>query len=319
MKKKPQETVHMEFDDSHLAQILYGTHNEFLKYVEARLKIKIHARGGEVSLQGSRKEVLLAEELLSQFYGLIQRGHELSNHDLEKGIHLLQSDPKSSIKDVFLDSLSLPFSQKKIYPKSQGQKLYLEAIKKNDIIFGVGPAGTGKTYLAMAMAVQAFLGGEVKRIILTRPAIEAGEKLGFLPGNLTEKVDPYLRPLYDALNDMLDFNKAQKLIERGDIEVAPLAFMRGRTLNDAFVILDEAQNCTVEQMKMFLTRIGFESKVVVTGDASQVDLPREKRSGLTHALKLLKDIEGIHQYYFTESDVVRHPLVQKIIRAYEND
>jgi len=209
--------------------------------------------------------------------------------------------------------------RKPIFPKSLAQKEYMEAIRKNDIVFAIGPAGTGKTYLAMAMAVQALSEGEVSRIILTRPAVEAGEKLGFLPGDLVEKVNPYLRPLYDALHDMMDFDRASRLIERGVIEVAPLAFMRGRTLNNSFVILDEAQNTTILQMKMFLTRLGFDSKAVITGDITQIDLEEPKESGLVHVTKILKGIEGIHFSYFTEQDVVRHPLVQEIIRAYEED
>ncbi|MBI4411182.1 MAG: PhoH family protein [Deltaproteobacteria bacterium] len=316
---EPGKVIQMKFDDNNLARNLFGPQEAHLKSIRNRLGVDIHVRGGEVSIQGERDRTQLVEKILTQLYSVLKKGHPVLGSDVEQAIRILSHDKQASLDDIFLDSIFIPARRKVIAPRSTGQKLYIEAMRSHDMIFGVGPAGTGKTYLAMAMAVTSLMKGEVKRIILTRPAIEAGEKLGFLPGDLVEKVNPYLRPLYDALNDMLEFEKTQKMLERGEIEVAPLAFMRGRTLNDAYVILDEAQNCTVEQMRMFLTRIGFQSKTVITGDVTQIDLPREKKSGLIHAVGILQEIPGICIHYLNEKDVVRHPLVSEIIKAYERN
>jgi phosphate starvation-inducible PhoH-like protein len=274
-------------------------------------------RGNELTLLGAPDRVALGRSLLEQLYQLAKKGKPLGSEDIVRAVSVLAGDQNARIKDVFRDTVLVASRARPIQPKGLAQKRYVDAIRSQDIVFGVGPAGTGKTYLAMALAVRALIDKEVKRIVLARPAVEAGEKLGFLPGTMAEKVNPYLRPLYDALHDMMDFERAEQLIERGHIEVAPLAFMRGRTLNDSFVILDEAQNSTSEQMKMFLTRLGYESKAVITGDVTQVDLPSGQRSGLLEAQDLLTGIDGISFCYFTEVDVVRHPLVQEIIKAYD--
>jgi phosphate starvation-inducible protein PhoH and related proteins len=279
--------------------------------------VAIQTRGNELTLTGSVAQVALARSLLEQLYALAKKGRPLDRVDIARAAAMLTEDQRADVKEVFQDTVLVSSRQRPVTPKGLRQKQYVDAIRSHDIVFGIGPAGTGKTYLAMAMAVRALLEREVKRIVLARPAVEAGEKLGFLPGTMAEKVNPYLRPLYDALHDMMDFERAEQLVERGVIEVAPLAFMRGRTLNDAFVILDEAQNATSEQMRMFLTRLGFHSKTVVTGDVTQVDLPQGQRSGLAEAERLLHGIPGIAFCTFTELDVVRHPLVQKIILAYE--
>jgi phosphate starvation-inducible PhoH-like protein len=247
----------------------------------------------------------------------LKKGYPLYPSDIDYAIRMISDDRTVNLEDIFLDAVYISARKRVITPKSLGQKRYIDAIRKFDLVIGIGPAGTGKTYLAMAMAVACFMKQEFERIVLTRPAVEAGEKLGFLPGNMHEKVNPYLRPLYDALHDMMEFDRASKLVEKGIIEVAPLAFMRGRTLNDSFVILDEAQNTGPEQMKMFLTRLGFNSKAVITGDITQVDLPENKMSGLIEIQSILKGIDGIEFVYFSDKDVVRHPLVQDIIRAYE--
>ena len=259
----------------------------------------------------------MAQNLLTQLYGLIKKKYPIYSKDIDYAIRLLSADDRVQLKNVFLDTVFITSKKLAITPKSQAQKNYIDAMRQHDIVFGIGPAGTGKTYLAMAMAVSALSNRIVDRIILTRPAVEAGETLGFLPGDLTDKVDPYLRPLYDALHDMMRFEKVSNLMQQGIIEVAPIAFMRGRTLNDSFVILDEAQNTTSEQMKMFLTRIGFNSKAVITGDITQIDLPPHKLSGLVEAKDILADINGIELVYFSQHDVVRHKLVQNIIQAYE--
>lgn len=306
----------MHFNDNELASRLFGPHDSHLKKMENLLDVQVHARGGQVSIQGKKENVEVAETVLNQLYSLMEKGYPVMGHDVEQAIRIVLEDGNAKIQDVFLDSIFIPSRNKVVYPRTIGQKKYLDAIRKNAMVFGVGPAGTGKTYLAIAMAAVALLKGEVKRIILTRPAIEAGEKLGFLPGNLEEKINPYLRPLFDSLNDLFDTEKTQRMLERGEVEVAPLAFMRGRTLNDAFVILDEAQNCTKEQMKMFLTRLGMHSLAVITGDVSQVDLPHGVVSGLIHALSIIQNIPGIVTHYFSDRDVVRHPLVQSIIDAY---
>jgi len=304
-------------DDNSLARGLFGEQNTHLHQISRSLGIQIHARGNEVSLQGNGIAVALAERLLKSLYGLIEEGFPLYTSDIDYAIRILSADDRVNLKEIFLDTVYITSQKRPIAPKGLAQKEYIDAIRKFDIVFGIGPAGTGKTYLAMAMAVSALTKGQAHRIVLTRPAVEAGENLGFLPGDLYEKVNPYLRPLYDALHDMMRYEKATKLIQQGAIEVAPLAFMRGRTLNDSFVILDEAQNTTSEQMKMFLTRLGYSSKAVITGDVTQIDLPNGKTSGLVEAHKLLQDVKGIGFVFFSKKDVVRHQLVQDIIEAYE--
>jgi phosphate starvation-inducible PhoH-like protein len=298
---------------------LYGAHDGNLKHIESLLGVEIRTQGDELIVEGEKAAEQRVERIFDQLKSLMAEGYELRNGDVKTAAQLIADDSAVNLRDYFLkEGQKQPEGTKRrVNPKSTNQRRYLEAIEKYDIVFGVGPAGTGKTYLAMAQAVSYLLAKKVSRIILARPAVEAGEKLGFLPGDLQEKVNPYLRPLYDALYDMMDVERATRLVERGTIEVAPIAFMRGRTLNDAFVILDEAQNTTSEQMKMFLTRLGFGSKAVVTGDITQIDLPHPGKSGLVEALKIVKDIEGIGFIYFDERDVVRHKLVQQIVRAYD--
>jgi len=305
------------FDDNALAMTLYGQSNANLKLIEREIGLQIHVRGNELTLVGASDIVALGRSLLEQLYLLGKKGAPLDQADIARAVSVLRGDRGAALKEVFNDRLLTGSRARPVAPKGLAQKRYVDAIREQDIVFGIGPAGTGKTYLAMAMAVRALLDKTVKRIVLARPAVEAGEKLGFLPGTMAEKVNPYLRPLYDALHDMMDFERAEQLVERGVIEVAPLAFMRGRTLNDSFVILDEAQNSTGEQMKMFLTRLGYDSKAVITGDITQVDLPTGQRSGLLEAQALLAGIEGISFCNFTDVDVVRHPLVQQIIKAYD--
>jgi phosphate starvation-inducible protein PhoH and related proteins len=306
------------FSDINLASQLFGEYNSNLKRIAELTDVSIHARGNTIFIEGDSIAESLAKKILKQLYGLLKDGYPIYPNDVEYAVRILSEDDRIKLKDIFLDTVYITSKKRPVIPKSQAQKEYIDAIRSSDMVFGVGPAGTGKTYLAMAMAVAAFSKGKVDRIILTRPAVEAGEALGFLPGDLAQKVDPYLRPLYDALHDMMQFEKVSNLIERGVIEVAPLAFMRGRTLNDSFVILDEAQNTTSEQMKMFLTRIGFSSKAVITGDITQIDLPVGKPSGLIEAKDILQGIEGIRFIFFSKKDVVRHGLVQKIIKAYED-
>jgi len=304
-------------DDQHLANLLFGQQNKHLKQIERTLGVRIGSKGLELHVEGEPLQVELARRLLEELYGLLQQGYPLYPTDIDYAVRILSADAKAHLRDIFLDTILISARKKVVSPKSLAQKNYIDAIRTNDVVFGIGPAGTGKTYLAMAMAVSSLVKKEVSRIVLVRPAVEAGEKLGFLPGDIAEKVNPYLRPLYDALFDMLDFEKGQALIERGVVEVAPLAFMRGRTLNDAFVILDEAQNTTAEQMKMFLTRLGFGSCAVITGDITQIDLPTGRTSGLVQATEVLKGVDGIHFNYFTDRDVVRHPIVQLIVKAYD--
>jgi phosphate starvation-inducible PhoH-like protein len=303
--------------DVNLAKALFGEHEAHLKLIEADVGLKIYARGNTVRLEGDQIEVNLAKRTLTQLYGLLKEGFPLYPQDVDYAIRILKGGREANLKEIFLDTVYIAADKSVVTPKSVAQKEYIEAIRTKDIVFGIGPAGTGKTYLAMAMAVAELSGGSINRIILARPAVEAGEKLGFLPGDLYAKVNPYLRPLYDALYDMLDFERAGRLISKGIIEVAPLAFMRGRTLNDSFVILDEAQNTTSEQMKMFLTRLGFSSKAVITGDITQTDLPEGTISGLVEASQIFSDIEGISFIRFSEQDVVRHRLVRAIIKAYD--
>lgn len=307
----------MSFDDIGAFQALVGELSKNIKHIESRLELNISVKGNTLSIYGDPPNDDTAERLLKQLYPLARDGFPIHPADIDQSIRALARNPEAKLKDFLRETIVLSPNKRPITPKSVRQKQYLEEIRTNDIVFGIGPAGTGKTYLAMAMAVAALHRKELRRIILARPAVEAGEKLGFLPGDLYEKVNPYLRPLYDALHDMIDFERASRMIERGDIEVAPLAFMRGRTLNEAFVILDEAQNTTSEQMKMFLTRLGYSSKAVITGDVTQIDLPNGTRSGLVEADEILRGIDGISFLMFTEEDVVRHPLVQDIIRAYE--
>jgi len=313
-----RHSITIPFADNDLARQLFGEHNGHLQRLAEILDIRVNSRGTTVFLEGERALAELAENLLNQLYGLLKEGYPLHPNDIEYAARMLSGDHRLSLKDIFLDTVYITAKKGVVTPKSPAQKAYIEAIRSHDIVFGIGPAGTGKTYLAMAMAVAEFTKGQVSRIILTRPAVEAGETLGFLPGDLAEKVDPYLRPLYDALHDMMRFEKVSTLMEKGVIEVAPIAFMRGRTLNDSFIILDEAQNTTSEQMKMFLTRIGFNSKAVITGDITQIDLPPERTSGLIETKNILQGIEGIKFVFFSKQDVVRHRLVQEIIRAYED-
>jgi phosphate starvation-inducible PhoH-like protein len=309
--------ISLDFSDIDLAQQLFGEHNNNLQRVAKATDATINARGNTVFIYGEKIAAALADNILKQLYGLLKEGYPIHTNDIDYAVRILSADDRVRLKEIFLDRVYITSKKNTVTPKSRAQKEYIEAIRNYDIAFGIGPAGTGKTYLAMAMAVSALSKGIVSRIILTRPAVEAGESLGFLPGDLAEKVDPYLRPLYDALHDMMRFEKVAMLMQKGIIEVAPIAFMRGRTLNDSFVILDEAQNTTTEQMKMFLTRIGFNSKAVITGDITQIDLPAEKASGLVETKNILQGIEGIKFVFFTKKDVVRHKLVQEIIRAYE--
>ncbi len=297
--------------------MLCGEHNTHLQLLGKKIGLSVNVRGNTINLQGGDWEIELAEKVLLQLYEVIKSEYPIYLNDVDYAIRILSGDVSADLKKIFLDKVYISSHKKTITPKSLNQKEYIDGIRRFDIVFGIGPAGTGKTYLAMAMAISSLVKKEVNRVVLARPAVEAGEHLGFLPGDLYEKVNPYLRPLYDALHDMMDFESASRLIQRGVIEVAPLAFMRGRTLNDAFVILDEAQNATSDQMKMFLTRLGFSSKAVITGDVTQIDLPEGKTSGLIEARALLKDIQGIKFIYFTRDDVIRHPLVQEIIDAYE--
>jgi phosphate starvation-inducible protein PhoH and related proteins len=298
-------------------ELLVGRMDENLKAVEKYLDVKVSARGNEVFVDGDDPAVQRAELLIQKLLALLQNGYTITVGDIKTSVGLLQQNPDLDLTQFFLSNRIIPSTKKNVMPKSFNQKKYIEAMQTHDLVFAVGPAGTGKTYLAMAMALSALTNRTISRIILTRPAVEAGEKLGFLPGDLLEKVNPYLRPLYDALYDLVELDKASRFMEKGLIEIAPIAFMRGRTLNDSFVILDEAQNTTSEQMKMFLTRLGFNSKAVVTGDITQIDLPSGKTSGMKEAVDVLSHIEDIAFLYFNEHDVVRHPLVKKIIRAYE--
>jgi phosphate starvation-inducible PhoH-like protein len=297
--------------------VLFGHHDRHLKLIEDELGVRLSARGEELTLEGLPDATRQAERILVELASLTNEGMSLQPDDVSHVLTALRQSPEAPLRDVLAGATTIVTKKRFVGPKSPTQKAYIEAIDKHDIVIAIGPAGTGKTYLAMAMAVSALIKKEVSRIILARPAVEAGEKLGFLPGDMYEKVNPYLRPLYDALFDMMDMERANRLIERGDIEIAPLAFMRGRTLNDSFVILDEAQNATAEQMKMFLTRLGYHSKVVVTGDITQIDLPTDRVSGLIQVKEILHGIDGIEFVYFDEKDVVRHRLVQDIIKAYD--
>jgi phosphate starvation-inducible PhoH-like protein len=306
------------FADNNLLRALCGEHDKNIKLIERLAMLRLNIRGNVATLTGSAVSVGTIRTLLKQLYEIIEKGYPVSATDIEYAHRIVSENPLAELERIFLDTVFISAKKRIITPKSIAQKSYIDAIRNCDMVFGIGPAGTGKTYLAMAMAISALLEKRVSRICLARPAVEAGERLGFLPGDLAEKVNPYLRPLYDALHDMIDFERASALIHKGVIEVAPLAFMRGRTLNDSFVILDEAQNSTSEQMKMFLTRLGYGSKAVITGDVTQIDLPTEKKSGLIEAEEILSRTEGIAFIHFSEIDVVRHPLVQDIIRAYNH-
>ncbi|MDA8407386.1 MAG: PhoH family protein [Deltaproteobacteria bacterium] len=308
----------ISFDNIGAFQALVGEFNKNIKHIEKLLKVRISVKGNSVSIVGDRPLDEVAERLIKQLYSLARESYPIHPADIDQGAKMLATDSEAKIKEVLKEVIFISDNKRPITPKTLNQKQYIQAIRTFDIVFGIGPAGTGKTYLAMAMAMASFSKKQLRRIILARPAVEAGEKLGFLPGDMQEKVNPYLRPLYDALHDMIDSEKVSRMVERGDIEIAPLAFMRGRTLNDSFVILDEAQNTTSEQMKMFLTRLGYSSKAVITGDITQIDLPEGIRSGLVEAREILNNIEGISFVTFSEQDVVRHPLVQEIIKAYES-
>jgi phosphate starvation-inducible PhoH-like protein len=297
--------------------VLFGHHDRNLKLLEDEFGVRLSARGEELSIDGASEASRQVERVIGELAALANEGFELTAEDVTHVLTALRRDPDASIKELLFNSAPIITKKRFIVPKTPTQRRYIDAIEKYDVVIAIGPAGTGKTYLAMAMAVSALMRKEVSRIILARPAVEAGEKLGFLPGDMYAKVNPYLRPLYDALFDMMDMERANRLIERGEIEIAPLAFMRGRTLNDSFVILDEAQNATAEQMKMFLTRLGFHSKAVVTGDITQVDLPADRISGLIQIRNILQNISGIEFVYFDDRDVVRHRLVQEIIKAYD--
>ena len=299
-------------------EALFGTRDENIRFLESQLELRTRLVDGEnLEIEGDEVVVHRATKILNDYTNLLKEGHAITSGDFNSYLRVLTADPDVSLRRLVESGKSRSFGKKVLTPKTVNQRRYIDAIENHDLTFGIGPAGTGKTYLAVAMAVSALLNKRVSRIILTRPAVEAGEHLGFLPGTLQEKVDPYLRPLYDAMFEMIDSDKVEKLLERNVIEIAPLAFMRGRTLNDCFVILDEAQNTTIEQMKMILTRQGFNSKMVVTGDQTQIDLPNGRRSGLLNAADVLKGVEGISFVNFDEKDVVRHILVQRIVRAYD--
>lgn len=307
----------LRLKDDQEARVLFGRHDQNLRLVEKEFDVKIAARQGIVVILGAEQDVKKAATLLEELLAIIRGGGAIRPHDVSCAVRTVKEDTSVDIKSLYLDKIEVLSKRLYVTPKTPGQKEYIEAIKDHDIVFAIGPAGTGKTYLAVAMAVNALKKQIVSRIILTRPAVEAGESLGYLPGTFSDKIAPYLRPMYDAFYDMFEADTIEKFVENGVIEVAPLAYMRGRTLNGAFIILDEAQNSTTEQMKMFLTRLGFDSKTVITGDITQSDLPKGKTSGLMHARAILKGIEGIKFIELTESDVVRHSLVQEIIKAYE--
>jgi phosphate starvation-inducible PhoH-like protein len=315
-KKNDAPTIEIEFDESEYTS-LFRNLEKSLMFIEENLNVKASSRGNRIFLKGADEKIKIAEKLIRDLRYISSEVSNLNPEDIRYAIRTVAEGGQVSLRELFLNNIPVSSKRRFIIPKTETQKKYIDAIMDYDIVIGIGPAGTGKTYLAMAMAINSFLKKQVSRIVLARPAIEAGEKLGFLPGDMFEKVNPYLRPLYDALFDMMDAERASRLIERGTIEIAPLAFMRGRTLNDSFIILDEAQNTTTEQMKMYLTRLGFNSKTVITGDITQVDLPQGKTSGLIEVTRILTGIEGIRFVHFSEKDVVRHRLVQEIVKAYE--
>ncbi len=322
MTQTPQQNI-LSFDDPRSANALFGPQNANLRRIAELDGVRISSRGASVTIEGKEAAVKNAVNLLGQLYSLLQAGHVLHPRDIAYAHGMLRREPGLNLAQFFAEAVFVVSPRRSITPKTLSQRDYVAALREKDMVFGVGPAGTGKTYLAVAVALSLLLAKRVKRIILTRPAVEAGERLGFLPGDLAQKINPYLRPLYDALHDMLDFERVNEMLAAGIIEVAPLAFMRGRTLNDSYIILDEAQNTTPEQMKMFLTRLGYGSKAAITGDITQIDLPaganRETpHSGLVHALSLLGGVEGIRIVHFHEEDVIRHPLVGRIVKAYEH-
>jgi phosphate starvation-inducible PhoH-like protein len=311
------ETHTLELAEAALVRAICGQRSEHLRAIAQQLELEINSHGNAITLAGSPPDVRLAANLLQQLYTLVSKGYILSAPDVRRALDILATTPSTKLESIFLDVVTVGAKTRAINPRTPNQKLYVDAIRKHEMVFGVGPAGTGKTFLAVAMALAALHDKSVKRIVLTRPAVEAGEKLGFLPGDLQEKINPYLRPMLDALHELGEGEKLATMMERGQLEIAPLAFMRGRTLGDAFVILDEAQNTTREQMKMFLTRMGPNSRMIINGDTTQIDLPHPRSSGLVEALKIVRGIEGIEVVEFSDADVVRHNLVQRIIRGYE--
>ena len=318
-RQSAAKVISLRFDDNRLARDLFGAGDNHLRTLEKKLGVDIDVRGADIKIRGEDDRVSIGERVLSQLYNLLKKGYPILGSDVEHALSLLSRDRGASIESLFADSIFLPAKRRVIIPRSPAQREYMELMRANDVVFSIGPAGTGKSYLAVATAVAALLRKEYSRIVLTRPAVEAGEKLGFLPGTMEEKINPYLRPLYDALYDMLDVERVEELIDDDVIEVAPLAFMRGRTLHRSFIILDEAQNSTYHQMKMCLTRMGLESRMVVTGDVTQIDLPAGQRSGLLEEWRILGGTPGMAFHRFTEADVVRHPLVGEIVKAYQRD
>jgi len=314
---RESDVFRFQCDDNELAQCLYGPQNQHLQLLEKALKVTINVRGAMLHITGDAHASSLALRIVQELYDVLKKGRPVYREDVDQALRILSADANADLQSVFRESISIPSNNKVVTPRSQNQRSYLEAMRKQDLVFAIGPAGTGKTFLAVAMAIHYLMAKKVNRIILARPAVEAGENLGFLPGDIIEKINPYLRPLYDALYQLLSYDKVRHLMETDIIEIAPLAFMRGRTLNSSFIILDEAQNCTVEQMKMLLTRIGFGSRAVVAGDVTQTDLPEHRPSGLLDAEKRLKKIPGIAFQHFTDEDVVRHELVSQIVRAYD--
>ena len=317
--RRESESIKMQCDDIDLAQQLYGPQNEYLRLIEKKLHVTVNTRGNQLTVVGEAHDAQLAEKVLQELYAMLKAGQPVFREDVDRAIRILSENHDANLATIFRESIFIPTKKRVITPRNQSQRSYLEVMRNHDLVFAIGPAGTGKTYLAVAMAVHFLLTKKVNRVVLSRPAVEAGERLGFLPGDIAEKINPYLRPLYDALYDMLGPDQVHHLMETDIIEVAPLAFMRGRTLNSAFIIVDEAQNCTIEQLKMALTRIGFGSRAVVAGDVTQTDLPEGQALGVLDAEKRLKTIEGIAFQYFGEGDVVRHDLVAKIVSAYEKN
>jgi phosphate starvation-inducible PhoH-like protein len=317
MQQKENETITIAFEDLDAFQTLCGQFDENLKRLEANLRVGLRVRGNEVTVSGSEQDVAKAKTLLKELYEVAKRGAPVGVQEVDRALAVVAVEPGASLSEIMSGGIKLPGAETVVIPKTPNQKAYLDAMAKNDVVLAIGPAGTGKTYLAMAFALWCLFGKKVKHIVLTRPAVEAGERLGFLPGDMVEKVNPYLRPLYDALYDIMGYERGGGLVGKGVIEIAPLAFMRGRTLSNCFIILDEAQNCSVEQMKMLLTRIGYNSRVVVTGDVTQTDLPAGKISGLSHARQILAKIKGVAVCEFDERDVMRHPVVAEILKAYD--